>query len=127
MGKRILVVEPSPTLRGILEMELQRQQHQVVLFENYAAAVQAFPRFQTEPPDVALVALDSESAESVQVVMRLRAMFAQTLLIMMTIQEEGQQLIVQRIRGTIQAILLIKPFSIKDVLRLVAGSVPSEQ
>jgi DNA-binding response OmpR family regulator len=102
-------------------MELQRQEHQVVLFEDYQAAVQALPRFQSHPPDLAFVAVSVTSAKSVQVLMKLRAMYAQTRLIMMTTQEESQHLTVQRLRDTIQAIPLLKPFSIRDVLALVAA------
>ena len=121
-GKRILIVEPSPTLRQILLIYLQEAGHQLVLFEDYEAAVQALPRFRAEPPDVAFVAVRTEVPQSVQVLMKLRAMSAEVRLIMMIAQEDGQRLGVQRIRETIQAILLLKPFRVRDVLSLVGMS-----
>jgi hypothetical protein len=40
MGKRILLIEPSPTLRAIFAMYFQRDEHQLVLFEDYEDAAQ---------------------------------------------------------------------------------------
>ncbi|MBV9690724.1 MAG: response regulator [Ktedonobacteraceae bacterium] len=119
MGKRILVVEPSPTLRRIFSVYLREAGHQVVLFENYEAAVQGLPRFQAEPPDVAFVALRTSVPQSVQVLMRLRVLSSEARLIMMVIREESQHPGVQRIKESMQAILLLKPFRIRDMLALV--------
>ncbi|MBV9021673.1 MAG: response regulator [Ktedonobacteraceae bacterium] len=126
MGKRILVVEPSPTLRAILLMYFERDGHQVVLFENYQAATQALPRFQAEPPELAFVALHADRPESFDLVRALRQQYAWVRLVLLLMQEESNQFAVQRLVETTQAIALLKPFSIKDVLNLVASSLQSE-
>jgi DNA-binding response OmpR family regulator len=119
MGRRILVIEPLLTLREILSLYLQKAGHQVVLFEDYEAAVQALPQFRAEPPDVAFVAVRTEVPRSVQVLIKLRELSAEARLIMMIAREESQRLAVQRIRETSQAIVLLRPFRMCDMLSLV--------
>ncbi|MBV9708922.1 MAG: response regulator [Chloroflexi bacterium] len=123
MGKRILVVEPSPTLRAILQMYFERDGHQVALFEDYQAAAQALPRFQIEPPELAFVALHANRPESFDLVRALRQQYAWVRLVLLIMQEESNQFAVERLVETTQAFALLKPFSIKDVLALVATSV----
>ncbi|MBV9020091.1 MAG: response regulator [Chloroflexi bacterium] len=123
MGKRILVVEPSPTLRAILQMYFERDGHQVALFEDYQAATQALPRFQIEPPELAFVAIHANRPESFDLVRALRQQYAWVRLVLLIMQEESNQFAVQRLVETAQAAALLKPFSIKDVLALVATSV----
>jgi DNA-binding response OmpR family regulator len=123
MGKRILVVEPSPTLRAILLMYFERDGHQTVLFEDYEAAVQALPRFQAEPPELAFVALDARHPASFRFLTPFRELYAHTKLMVMVPQEESGQLDVQNLLQAVQAIPLLKPFSIRDVLNLLADVV----
>jgi DNA-binding response OmpR family regulator len=123
MGKRILVIEPSPTLRAILLMYFEKEGHQVVLFEDYGMATQALPRFQAEPPELAFVALHATRPESSQFATALRQQYAWVRLVLLVVQEESSQLAVQRLVETTRAIVLLKPFSIRDVLNLLASSM----
>ncbi|MBV8822865.1 MAG: response regulator, partial [Ktedonobacteraceae bacterium] len=104
MGKRILVVEPSPTLRAILLMYFERDGHQVVLFEDYQAATQALPRFQAEPPELAFVALHADRPESFHLVTALRQQYAWVQLVLLIMQQDSSQFGVQRLVETTQAI-----------------------
>ncbi|MBV9689110.1 MAG: response regulator [Ktedonobacteraceae bacterium] len=122
MGKRILVIEPSPTLRAILGMYFEREQQQFVQFENYEAAAQALPCFRSEPPDLALVALHIHQPESFRVTELLRQQYAQMILIVMIAQEDSSQSTVRHLVQRTQAIALPKPFSIQDVLNLLAAA-----
>jgi len=122
MGKRILLIEPSPTLRAILTMYFQREGHQLVLFEDYQAAAQALPRFQAEPPDLVFVALRSDQPDTLRLVTLLRQQNAHMTLVMMVPQEDSSQVTIQRLVQATRSILLPKPFSIRDVLNLVAAS-----
>jgi len=97
VGKRILVIEPSRTLRAIFALNVPQGGHQVVLFKDYEAALVALPRFHEHPPDLAFVALYADRPESAQAVMRLRAFCPQATLIIMITQEEGSKLVVRRI------------------------------
>jgi CheY-like chemotaxis protein len=114
------MIEPSPTLRAIFAMYFQRDEHQLVFFEDYEDAAQAFPRLYGTPPDFAFVALDVHRPESFRVTELLRQHYAQTPLIVVIAQEESSQLTVQHLVQTTQAIVLPKPFSIRDVLNLLA-------
>ncbi|MBV8694280.1 MAG: hypothetical protein JO183_02200 [Ktedonobacteraceae bacterium] len=136
MGKRILVIEPSPTLRAIFAMYFERDEHQFVQFEDYETAIQAQPRFQAEPPELAFVALDARCPASFHSLSRVRGLYAQTKLIVMVAQEESDRLDVQNLLRMTQAIPLLKPFSIREVLNLladvgpmttVAASIPSAE
>ncbi|MBV9690386.1 MAG: hypothetical protein JO202_11850 [Ktedonobacteraceae bacterium] len=122
MSKRILVIEPSPTLRAILVLYFERDGHQVALFEDYEAAVQALPHFQAEPPDLAFVALDSRRPACFRILTLLRQYYGWTKLIVMLAQEESKQLGMQNQLRAVRAIALLKPFSIKEVLALVADA-----
>ncbi|MBV8821508.1 MAG: response regulator [Chloroflexi bacterium] len=122
MGKRILVIEPSRTIRAILSIYLQQVGHQVMLFKDYEAATQALIRFQTEPPNMAFVALHTNRLESTRIVGLLRRLYAQTTIVIMTAQEDSKQYAVQHLMQVTQAIPLLKPFWIQEVLALVAAS-----
>ncbi len=127
MSKRILMVEPSPTLRAIFATYFQRDEHQLVLFEDYEDAAQALPRFHSTPPDLAFVALSVHRPESFRVTELVRQQYAQIPLNVLIAQEENGQSTVQHLVQTTHAIVLPKPFSIRDVLDLLAecGQVTS--
>jgi DNA-binding response OmpR family regulator len=122
MGKRILVIEPSRTIRAILSIYLRQVGHQVVLFKDYEAATQALIRFQAEPPNLALVALHANRLESRRVVGLLRHLYAQTTIVIMTAHEDSKQYAVQNLMQVTRAIPLLKPFWIQEMLALVAAS-----
>ncbi|MBV9690366.1 MAG: response regulator [Ktedonobacteraceae bacterium] len=120
MSKRILVIEPSRTIRAIFALKVQQVGHQVTIFKNYEVALAALPRLCQQPPEIAFVALHADRPESAQALMRLRVLCPQTTLIMMISQDESKKLVVQRIAGAVLAVPLLKPFRIQDVLTLVA-------
>ena len=120
MGKRILVIEPSRTIRAIFSLNVQSVGHQVVLFKVYEAAIAALPRLCTPPPDLAFVAVHAARPKSAQALTGLRALCPQTTLIMMITQEDSRRFAVQRLLGAVLAVPLLKPFRIRDVLGLVA-------
>ncbi|MBV9689912.1 MAG: response regulator [Ktedonobacteraceae bacterium] len=121
MGKRILVIEPSRTIRAIFALNLPQGGHHVLIFKDYEAALAAYPRFHEQPPDIAFVALHADRPESAQALMRLRVMCPQAMLVMMLTQEDSKKLVVQRIGGGVLAVPLLKPFRIREVLALVAA------
>jgi CheY-like chemotaxis protein len=94
MGKRILVIEPSRTIRTIFALQVQQFGHQVVTFKDYKAALAALLRFHEHPPDLAFVALHAERSESAEALMRLSVLCPQTRLIMMMTQQESGELVV---------------------------------
>jgi DNA-binding response OmpR family regulator len=127
MSKRILMIEPSPTLRAIFAMYFQRNGHQLVLFEDYEDAAQALASFSGPPPDLAFVALDVHRPQSVRVTELVREHYAQIPLIVLIAQEQSSQSTVQQLVQATHALVLPKPFSIRDVLDLLAecGQVTS--
>ncbi|MBV9692038.1 MAG: response regulator [Ktedonobacteraceae bacterium] len=121
MSKRILVIEPSRTIRAIFALKVQQVGHQVAIFKDYERALAALPRFREQPPDLAFVALHADRPESAQALMRLRVLCPHTTLVMMTTQEDSKKLVVQRIAGAVLAVPLLKPFRVRDVLALLAA------
>jgi len=126
VGKRILVIEPSRTIRAIFTLNVRPSGHQVVIFQNYEAALAALPRFREPPPDIAFVAVHTNRPESAQALMQLSALCPQTRLIMMITQEENTNFTVQRLASATLAVPLVKPFRIRDVLALIAGVSPGD-
>ncbi len=127
MSKRILVVEPSPTLRNIFRIYLEDQGHQVVLFEDYQGATQALPHFQTDPPELAFIALHAPRLESFQFATAFRQQYGWVRLVLLIMQEESTQFAVQHLLEATRATALLKPLSIKQVLNLAASSLQNEQ
>jgi CheY-like chemotaxis protein len=127
MGKRILLIEPSPTLRAIFILYFERNGHQLVLFEDYEDAAQRLPSFSGPPPDLAFVALDVHRPESVRLTEQVRQQYTQLPLILLLAQEQSSQSTVQQLVQATHALVLPKPFSIRDVLNLLAecGQVTS--
>ncbi|MBV8693983.1 MAG: response regulator [Chloroflexi bacterium] len=121
-GKRILVIEPSRTIRGFLAVYLQEAGHQLIMFEDYQTPAQMLPAFQAQPPELAFVALRTTRAESFRIIDLLRRQFTHMTLIIMMAQEESREYAVQRLLDTAQAVPLLKPFRIKDVFSLIAAA-----
>jgi len=124
VGKRILVIEPSRTIRAIFTLNVRPSGHHVVIFQDYEAALAALPRFQEPPPDIAFVAVHANRPESAQALMQLSALCPQTRLIMMITQQESTTFAVQRLASATLAVPLVKPFRIRDVLALIADVSP---
>ena len=121
-GKRILVIEPSRPIRGILAVYLQEAGHQLVMFEDYQTPAQRLPAFQAQPPELAFVALHTTRPESFRIIEMLRRQFTQMTLIIMMAQEESRKYAVQWLLYATEATPLLKPFHIKDVFCLIAAA-----
>ncbi|MBV9688108.1 MAG: response regulator [Ktedonobacteraceae bacterium] len=124
IGKRILVIEPSRTIRAIFALHVRQMGHQVVIFQDYEAALAALPRFGQQPPDIAFVALHTERPASGQALMQLRVLCPRTRLVMMVTQQESTKFAVERLANAVLAVPLVKPFRIRDVLALLADVSP---
>jgi len=126
MGKQVMVIEPSRTTRKLLEIFLQRDGHPAVLFDDYAKAIKALslPGFQIQPPDLVFVALHPDVKDSYRLLAYLRRQrsYANTTIIAMITQEESTHIELQSVVQAAQAITLIKPVRIQDVLTLVSSA-----
>jgi DNA-binding response OmpR family regulator len=121
-GKRILVIEPSRTVRGILAVYLQEAGHQLVMFEDYQTPVQRLPAFQAQPPELAFVALHTARPESFRIIELVRRQFTHMTLIIMMAQEASREYTVRWLLYANEATPLLKPFHIKDVFYLIAAA-----
>ncbi|MBV9690412.1 MAG: hypothetical protein JO202_11980 [Ktedonobacteraceae bacterium] len=72
---------------------------------------------------MAFAALHADRPESFHLVRAVRQQYILVRLVVLIMKEESNQFAVQHLVETTQAIALLKPFSIKDVLALVATSV----
>ena len=129
MGKRILVIEPSRTVRAIFALHVQQVGHHVALFKDYEAALAALPRLCEQPPEIAFVAVHADRSESGQALMRLSVLCPRTRLVMMVTQEDSRRFAVQRLGNAVLAVPLLKPFHIRDVLALLhtaTAATPAE-
>ncbi len=124
MNRRVLVVEPSRTMRKLLEIYLQQSGHQVALFASYAEAGFALtlPQFRTNPPEVAFVSMNTSWPESYRFIeeLRQRPRGAFTKIVVMVTQEEHTHPKLQRLLQDGQVIALIKPFRVQDALALAS-------
>lgn len=127
MDKHTLVVEPSRTIRKLLEIYLQREGHYVAIFASHAEAIQALAHaaFQAQPPDLVFVAFDPLQPGSAGVIeqLRTRPRYAHTRIILMVAREVCADRQVQKTLQEARAIPLFKPFRIQDALALV--SIPA--
>ena len=131
MGRRVLVVEPSRTIRKLLEIYLQQCGHQVALFSSYAEASFALslPEFRTNPPEVAFVAMNTSWSDSYRFIDELmqqpRGAFTKIVVIVM--QEELTHPKLQPLLQDQRIVPLIRPFRVQDMLALAStpAALPS--
>jgi CheY-like chemotaxis protein len=125
MGRRLLVIEPSPTIRTLLEIYLRRNGHQLTIFADYADALHALalPSLQAQPPELVLIRLRPSQEEGYRVIRYLRQQpcYVRTKIVGLIAQEdEGHRQFQHLVRET-PVVMLINPFRIQDLLALVAA------
>ena len=122
MGKHILVIEPSHTIRKILQVHFQLVGHSVRTFATYALANEALPFFQHEPPHLAFVALHSSLPESCSLLKRTQTHYPNAALVALVLYEERTHSTIQTTLQQTRALALVKPFRIQDALALLTAS-----
>lgn len=126
MGKLVLVIEPSRTIRTLLEIYLQREGHQPLIFASYAEARYALtlPQFRAYSPEVVFIAMHVSQPESHRLIQELRLRYVHTFtrIVVMVTQEESNHHLMHHLAQDGQISLLFKPFRIQDALALVSTS-----
>lgn len=124
MSTSILVIEPSRTIRTLLDIYFTRDGHQVIMFASYAEAKYALslPQFKTYSPTVIFLALHVSHTESYRLLEDLKWRYAHKFpcIVVMVVQEESEHHRVRSLAQNEQVVLLLKPFRIQDALALVA-------
>jgi DNA-binding response OmpR family regulator len=125
MSTSILVVEPSRTIRTLLDIYFQRDGHQVTVFASYAEAQYALslPQFKRFSPAAIFLALHVSHPESYRLLEDLRWRYAHTFtrIVVMVVQEERDHHKVRSLAQDEHLVLLLKPFRVQDMLALVAA------
>ena len=124
MSKSILVVEPSRTMRKLLEIYLQQDNHQVMLFPGYAEASLALSLPQTRPnPEVAFVAMNASWPDSYRFIDELQQRCRGTLMkiVVMVTREELSHPKLQLLLQDQRIVPLVKPFRVQDMLALTSA------
>lgn len=116
MGKRILVIEPSRTIRVLLDITLRNAGHYVAAFADTAAAFVFLSQVQVhrEPPDMAFVALPSSDRESYKVIARLIRHYPNLRVVVLLQPYHG--LVEQQRIEALGARYLMRPFTVQDML-----------
>jgi DNA-binding response OmpR family regulator len=109
MSKRILVIEPSRTIRVLLDITLRNVGHQVAAFAFLSQG-----EVHREPPDIAFVALPSSHKESYKVIELLMRHYPHLLMIVLLRPGDGQTE-QQRVEA-IGARYLMRPFTVQAIL-----------
>ena len=114
MGKRILIIEPSRTIRLLLDITLRNAGHTVAAFDQAPAALNFLLRVHKNAPDMAFVAVHLPGDESYKLIETLMRHYPHLRLvsILRPDDEVAQQ---QRILS-LGATLLIRPFTVQDIL-----------
>lgn len=124
MSKRVLVIEPSSTIRTLLEIYLQQDGHMVAIFASNGEARDALahPQFRLYPPDIIFVAINALQLESYRFIEELKQQFfdTSTRIIAMVAQEERKQQQLHYLLQEGKLIALLKPFRIQDARALVS-------
>jgi CheY-like chemotaxis protein len=123
MGKRLLVIEPSLTIRTLLDIYLRRNGNQLTIFADYDEALQALalPFLQAQPPHLVLMRLRPSQQESHQVIeyLRQRPYYAHTKIVGLVAQEDEGHRQFERLIREAQVVTLINPFHIQHLMELV--------
>ena len=124
--KLIVVVEPSRIMRKLLEAHFQLAGHCVVTFEHYTDALHTLPRYPAPTPDLAFVAVHARIPESTRLLQCLRQLHPNTIIAAITTQEDSTQHTMQKVVQETNAVLVIAPFRIEDVLALCNPGPPPQ-
>lgn len=116
MHKHILVIEPSRTIRVLLDITLRNAGHQVAAFAETAAAFAFLSQgsVHREPPDMAFVALPSSAKESYKVIELLMRHYPHLLMIVILRPNDGPM--EQQRLEAIGARYLTRPFTVQAIL-----------
>jgi DNA-binding response OmpR family regulator len=116
MHKHILVIEPSRTIRVLLDITLRNAGHQVAAFADTAAAFAFLSQgpVHKEPPDMAFVALSSSAKESYKVIELLMRHYPH-LRVVVLLQKDNGQMEQHRVEA-IGARYLMRPFTVQAIL-----------
>jgi CheY-like chemotaxis protein len=124
MGRRLLVIEPSLTIRTLLDIYLHRNGNQLTIFADYADALHALvlPSIQAQPPELVLIRLRPAQEESYRLIEYLRQQpcYVHTKIVGLIAQEDEGHRQFQRLVREAQVVALINPFRIQNLLALVA-------
>jgi CheY-like chemotaxis protein len=125
MGRRLLVIEPSLTIRTLLDVYLRRNGNQLTICADYADALHALalPSLQAQPPELVLIRLRPSQEESYRVVEYLKQQpcYVRTKIVGLIAQEDEGHRQFQHLVREAQVVTLINPFRIQDLLALVAA------
>ena len=121
MGKRVLVIDPSRTIRTLLSIYLQQASHQVIVCPNVEEGLLTLHNLHDDVPDVVLLALHVPVKEEQHILqyMKTRPRYARTALIAMPIYEDIARL--QPLLKSENIACISKPFRIQDMLQLVGA------
>lgn len=119
-SKRVLVIEPSPTVRLLLELHLKQAGHQVIMYPDVEALTRDVLRFQQMPPEVIFLAVDTMLPDWLEEAQQLRRVWGVLVLLIALLScRENERQVVQRALNVLPALYVHKPFQLQFVLALV--------
>ena len=126
MHKRILIIEPSRTIRTLLTIYFRNAGHQVIVLSNYASVQPLLPLFEKEPPEMVFVAVYPTQSECYQMLDRLRWLHStvDTTLVALVREDESRHRNLQLMLRAVGATTLLKPFRIQEAMELVTPTLP---
>lgn len=123
MSKRVLVIEPSRTIRTLMSITLQNVGHRVLVCPTSQEALKVLADL-ADVPDIIFLAVHLEKHDDYAVIRSVKehTPYIHTTLVVMVLEEE--QATVRHHLRKIPIHVLVKPFRIEDVLTLVSAPVP---
>lgn len=121
----VMVIDDSMTVRTVIEASLQRDGYQVSSFTDGLAAMAAMARSEVEVPDLLLLDIGLPKMDGYEVarILRSKADFGQTVIIMLTARDG----IIDRFRSKIvgASAFITKPFNVGYVRQVVRQYIHS--
>ena len=115
---RVLVVDDEPIIAGILTDSLAGQGYEVVATHS---ATEAFRMMEASLPDVVLLDISMPLVDGVTVLRRLRALYPDLAVVMVTANADQEVAKDTLRRGAFDYVL--KPFDFAHLARVVAAAV----
>jgi CheY-like chemotaxis protein len=123
LGKCILVIEPSPSIRQLLDFTLCQGGHQVISVASAAEGLAIVRNTALRVPDLIFLAVEYQQRKEDFVLLNLLKhshYYQQTVLAVLTdgnIHRSWQAMLPEG-----RSVCLTKPFTIEQILRLAAGT-----
>jgi twitching motility two-component system response regulator PilG len=125
MGKLVMVIDDSLTVRKIIETSLRREGFEYVSYPDGIQALEALTKHKHRVPDLVILDIGLPKMDGYEIarILRTKPQFGNTVIVMLS----GRDGVIDRLKGRLAGAkdYLTKPFRTQDVISVVQAHLGS--